>query len=86
MGTIKYMLSLLVYDLSRSIFLWTKFSNYTYLWLPPALMKNILRKIYWYREKQSPSNRKYIDYVAKVKVVFKVQKQSFLDVLQDMHS
>ena len=40
------MLSLLVHDLSKSIFLWTKFSNYTYLWLPPALMKNTLTTIF----------------------------------------
>ena len=31
-----------LYNLSRNIFLWVKFSNYTYMWLPPALMKNIL--------------------------------------------
>ena len=35
------MLSLLVHDLSRSIFLWAKFSC-TYMWLSPAFMKNIL--------------------------------------------
>ena len=44
MTTIKYMISLLVHGLSRNIFLWAKFSNYTYLWLPPALIKNILTK------------------------------------------
>ena len=40
MTTIKYMLGLLVHTLSRIP--WVKFSNVTYLWLPPALMKNIL--------------------------------------------
>ena len=40
--TVKYMLSLLVHNLSRNIFLWVKFSSYTYLWPPPALVKNIL--------------------------------------------
>ena len=42
MTTINYMLSLLVHNLSRNIFLWVKFSNYTYMWLPLVLMKNTL--------------------------------------------
>ena len=44
MTTIKYMLSLLVHTLSINIFRWVKFSNVPYLWLPPALMKNILTR------------------------------------------
>ena len=32
------MLGLLVHDLSRIVFLWATFSNYTYLLLPPALI------------------------------------------------
>ena len=50
MTTIKK-LSLLVHNLSKNIFLWVKFSSYTYMWLPPVLMKNILTRTK-YQQKQ----------------------------------
>ena len=42
MTTLKYMLSLLVHNEIKNIFPWAKFHNYTYFWLPPTLVENIL--------------------------------------------
>ena len=58
-----------------------------------SLKINFLTKIIGYIEKQSQSNRKQTDYAVevmkikfKVKLVFKVQKQSFADVSQNTRS
>ena len=58
-----------------------------------SLKINFLTKIIGYIEKQSQSNRKQTDYAVevmkikfKVKLVFKIQKQSFADVSQNTRS
>ena len=58
-----------------------------------SLKINFLTKIIGYIEKQSQSNRKQTDYAVevmkikfKVKLVFKVQKQSFADVSENTRS
>ena len=79
MTTVKYMLSLLVHNLSRNIFLWVKFSSYTYLWLPHALMKNILiiKKNLELNVKKSSKLKNSIDKIQeKARIPFPYAQQS----------